>query len=66
MNNHLRIWSVEKDFELKHTLNDGPSDDLNFLEWHPRGNVLITGGKDLLIWMYNGGNGQFISCLQGH
>lgn len=66
MNNKLRIWNVEKDFELKHTIEDGPEDDLNFVEWHPKGNVLITGGKDYLIWMFNGANGQFITCLQGH
>jgi WD40 repeat protein len=56
MNNILRIWSSET-LELKHAIEDGPTDDLNFLEWHPKGNVFITGGKDLLIWMYNGGNG---------
>lgn len=54
MNNQIRIWNVENDLELKYTLEDGPSDDLNFLEWHPKGNVLITGGKDKMIWMFNG------------
>jgi WD40 repeat protein len=54
MNNTIRIWNVEKDLELKYNLEDGPSDDLNFLEWHPKGNVLITGGKDKMIWMFNG------------
>jgi ribosome assembly protein SQT1 len=57
MNNKIRIWNTENDFELKYTLDDGPSDDLNFLEWHPKGNVLITGGKDYMIWMFNGQNG---------
>ena len=53
MNNQIRVWNVE-DFELKCALEDGPSEDLNFLEWHPKGNVLITGGKDKLVWMFNG------------
>jgi ribosome assembly protein SQT1 len=66
MNNQIRIFNVDNDFELKATLEDGPSDDLNFLEWHPKGNVLITAGKDYLVWMFNGLNGQFINCLQGH
>lgn len=66
MNNQIRIWNTEADFTLKCALEDGPSEDLNFLEWHPKGNVLITGGKDLLIWMFNGQNGQFMNCLQGH
>ena len=66
MNNHLRIWNIEKDLELKYTLDEGPTDDLNFIEWHPKGNVLITGGKDYLIWMFNGANGKFLNCLTGH
>lgn len=67
MNNQLRIWNSENnEFELKYTLTDGPTDDLNFLEWHPKGNVFMTGGKDYLIWLYNGANGTFINCLAGH
>ena len=65
MNNAIRVWSVEKDFELKTTL-EGPSDDLNFLEWHPKGNVLLTGGKDYMVWMFNGVSGEFLSCFTGH
>ena len=65
MNNQLRVWNAET-FELKYALEDGPTEDLNFLEWHPKGNVFITGGKDLLIWMFNGVNGQFLGCLTGH
>ena len=57
MNNKIRIWNTENDFELKHIMEDGPSEDMNFLEWHPKGNVLITGGKDFLIWLLNGQNG---------
>jgi WD40 repeat protein len=56
MNNPIRIWNVENNYELKATL-EGPSDDINFVEWHPKGNVIICGGKDLMIWMFNGLNG---------
>jgi WD40 repeat protein len=66
MNNQIRIWNTENDFELKCALEDGPTDDLNYMEWHPKGNVIITGGKDKLIWMFNAQNGQFMNCLQGH
>lgn len=63
MNNQLRIWDVDSDFTLRSTLEDGPSEDLNFLEWHPKGNVIMCGGKDFLVWMFNGQNGNFLSCL---
>jgi WD40 repeat protein len=65
MNNAIRVWDVEKDYELKSTL-EGPTDDLNFLHWHPKGNVILTGGKDYMIWMFNGQNGEFLSCFAGH
>ena len=65
MNNQIRVWNTDS-FDLKCALEDGPSEDLNFLEWHSKGNVLMTGGKDKLVWMFNGQNGQFINCLQGH
>lgn len=53
---------------LRCVLDEGPDpkDDLNFVSWHPKGNVLLTGGKDNLIWLMNGTNGNYISCLGGH
>ena len=37
-------------------VTEGPdnSDDMEFVQWHPKGNVFITGGKDKLIWLMNG------------
>jgi len=66
MNNTLRVWDVEKNFELKSLLEGGPTDDLNFIEWHPKGNVILTGGKDYMLWLFNGVKGEFLSCLAGH
>ena len=66
MNNVLRVWDAEKDFELKCTLEGGPTEDLSFVEWHPKGNVILTGGKDYMVWMFNGQNGEFLACLTGH
>jgi WD40 repeat protein len=59
MNNPVRVWSLDTTFDLKCTL-EGPSEDMTFLEWHPKGNVLITGGKDKMVWMFNGLNGQYL------
>lgn len=53
MNNPIRIWDVESELKEKASL-EGPSEDMNFLEWHPKGNVVLTGGKDMMIWMFNG------------
>lgn len=66
LNNQLRVWDNE--FNLKHTIDEGPdsSCDVNFVRWHPKGNVFIAGGNDNMIWMMNGLNGQFINCFSGH
>jgi WD40 repeat protein len=66
MNNVLRVWNTEKNFELKCTLEGGSTEDILFVEWHPKGNVILAGGKDFMIWMFNGQNGEFLSCFAGH
>jgi len=47
------------DLQLKCVIDAGPDpkDDMNFVSWHPKGNLLLTGGKDTLIWLINGVNG---------
>jgi len=37
-----------------------------FVEWHPKGNVLITGGKDYMVWMLNGLSGEILGNFIGH
>ena len=58
MNNKLRIWDVENDMALKSTIEDLPENlDINFVEWHPKGNLImagVSGSDDYLIWLFNG------------
>lgn len=65
MNNLVRVWNTEKDFDLQCTL-DGPSNDVNFIEWHPKANVVLCGGKDLMVWMFNAQNGKYLNSFSGH
>lgn len=66
MSNFPRVFDMNKNFELKQTLDGGSSEDNNFVRWHPKGNVVLFGGKDKSIWLFNGINGDFISCCLGH
>ena len=78
MNNVLRIWELEEEgkdgdasacsFSVKCKLENGPSetDDILFVEWHPKGNALICGGKDYSIWLMNALSGDFLACFSGH
>jgi WD40 repeat protein len=70
MNNVLRVWSADKnmEFTVKCKLENGPAetDDILFVEWHPKGNALICGGKDFMIWLMNGATGDFLASFSGH
>ena len=73
MNNVLRVWQLESDFgqiklKLKCKLENGPaeSDDILFCEWHPKGNAILCGGKDYMLWLMNGATGDFLASLSGH
>ena len=76
-NNVLRVWQVEPNdspmtqnhkLVKKCELKNGPSeeDDLNFVEWHPKGNAILCGGKDYMLWVMNGATGDFLASLSGH
>ena len=39
---------------------------MNFVEWHHSAPVLITGGKDYMIWLVNALNGKIMANLIGH
>ena len=55
-------------FKEKCKFENGPaeSDDILFVEWHPKGNAVLCGGKDYMIWLMNGATGDFLACLSGH
>jgi len=66
MNNLLRVWDVCDDFKLKRNLDQVPVEDLNFVEWHQTAPLLLTGGKDYMVWMINAVNGKVMANFMGH
>ena len=53
---------------MKCKLEQGPSPDtdITFAEWHPKGNAILCGGQDFMIWLMNGATGDFLACFSGH
>lgn len=49
-------------------MENGPDekDDILFSEWHPKGNAILCGGKDYMLWIMNGSTGDFLASLSGH
>lgn len=50
-----------------HTL-EGPTGDINFLVWHPKGDVVLAGSGDCTVWMWScmGKEAAFMQVLSGH
>lgn len=44
---------------------EGP-DEVTFLEWHPKGYVLIAGGADGTLWMWKALKGEVMQVFAGH
>lgn len=59
----VRVWSVATG-ELKLTL-DGP-EDIEFAEWHSKGNAILAGSKDGTAWMWLAQTGQCVQVFAGH
>jgi WD40 repeat protein len=55
----VKIWEVATGRCLR-TL-EGPDEGITWLQWHPRGAVLVAGSEDFTAWMWNTDSGQ---CMQ--
>ncbi|KAJ2157847.1 60S ribosomal subunit assembly or modification protein [Coemansia sp. RSA 552] len=63
MDGKVLVFNVEKR-ERCATL-EGP-DEIQWICWHPRGNVLLAGAADASMWMWSLPNGDFMNVFNGH
>ena len=59
----VKIWQVATG-ELLQTL-EGP-EDVEWAQWHSKGNAVIAGSRDGTIWMWLTHNGQCVHVFAGH
>jgi len=45
---------------------DGPGGGVDWLAWHPRGEVLLAGSEDFTAWLWLARTGQCLGVLSGH
>lgn len=64
MDSTIKIWDFATG-ALKFTL-EGPSDEIRTIEWHQKGNALISGSADGTLWLWNGNNGENLMVFNGH
>ncbi|KAI7907302.1 WD40-repeat-containing domain protein [Cokeromyces recurvatus] len=63
MDGKVRVWNAETgDFCVS---VDGP-DEVVWIDWHPKGNILLAGATDSTIWMWAMPSGKFMNIFNGH
>ena len=65
MDGTVRVWNGRDRFRQLHVL-DGPSESIDWLTWHPRGDIILAGSSDFTAWMWNGQTGEFMASFTGH
>ncbi|KAI8391766.1 quinon protein alcohol dehydrogenase-like superfamily [Radiomyces spectabilis] len=63
MDGKVRVWKTETG-EFCCAV-DGP-DEINWIDWHPKGNILLAGATDSTIWMWAMPSGKFMNIFNGH
>lgn len=58
----VRIWDVQNGSLLQ--VLEGP-DDVEWAQWHSKGNAIIAGSKDGTVWMWLAHNGQCMQVFAG-
>ncbi|KAK4702953.1 ribosome assembly protein SQT1, partial [Phenoliferia sp. Uapishka_3] len=70
MDGRVRVWRRVKgsegflSWEFLTNL-EGP-DEVNWLDWHPKGNLLLAGGADGTVWLWSLPTGNTLHVLSGH
>ena len=52
-------------FKVVQTLQ-GPSSEIEWLAWHPKGNAIVAGSADSTAWIWDAMNGTCLGVLAGH
>lgn len=63
----VKVWKCTQGAmgELLHTL-EGPSKEVEWMLWHPKGHVIIAGSLDSTAWMWWAPTGKVMQVFAGH
>ncbi|GFR46469.1 hypothetical protein Agub_g8045, partial [Astrephomene gubernaculifera] len=64
MDGQCKIWDVPEG-RLRHSL-EGSGGALQWLSWHPRGDVVVAGTDDCMVYMWNAATGAVMQVFSGH
>jgi len=60
----VRIWTPENG-TLLHAL-EGPSKEVEWISWHPKGHAILAGSADTMAWMWWAPTGKLMQIFAGH
>ncbi|KAL0078121.1 WD40-repeat-containing domain protein [Phycomyces blakesleeanus] len=63
MDGKVRVWKTMTGEFC--TAVEGP-DDIIWINWHPKGNILLAGASDGTLWMWAMPSGKFMNIFTGH
>lgn len=55
----MRVWNAQTGAHLRAL--EGPADDVHWVVWHPKGDVVLAGSEDFSVWMWLARSGD---CMQ--
>jgi len=63
MDGRVKIWNMQG--ECIQTL-EGPAEAIEWLQWHPKGGVVLAGAADFTAWMWLAATGACMQVFSGH
>ncbi|KAG2219391.1 hypothetical protein INT45_010967 [Circinella minor] len=63
MDGKVRVWKAHTGEFC--TAVEGP-DEIVWIDWHPKGNIVLAGASDSTIWMWAMPSGKFMNIFNGH
>jgi len=60
----VKIWAAATG-ALVHSL-DGPSKEIEWILWHPKGHAILAGSADTMAWMWWAPTGKLMQIFAGH
>lgn len=58
------VWDVETGKQK--LVLDGPGKEIEWIKWHPKGNVIFAGSADTTAWLWNVDDGTCMNVFSGH
>lgn len=65
MDGNIYIYKNDSSTPSKVQTLEGPS-EVEWMDWHSKGHVIVCGSNDNMVWMWNAVNGKCMQVFSGH